>query len=324
MAGPQQTTQQQAPQETPEQLMARMKATYGVPNSSAPQQPQQPVRPQPAAPQPAAQPQDPLTWGESRRALRQGNFADGGQIPEWTFPEFHADGGAVGLGASAQQGSAPMLAMRFADGGQIPGQAPGMPQAGGQSQILDPQMAQMQLQDFVGSNPQGGQMVAQAIQQGIQSGEITEQQIQLIEQLCQACVNNPKLWPNVRAYAVKAGLCEPNDLPPQYDQGLVLAILAGIRAAQQHGPAAQGQQPQGGQVVQGTMQAPQAHANGGMIHGPGTGTSDSIHTQNRATGAPVSVSTGEYVIPADVVRAKGKDFFDKMVRQYHQPTGFKG
>lgn len=54
-----------------------------------------------------------------------------------------------------------------------------------------------------------------------------------------------------------------------------------------------------------------AGASGGSVNGPGTGISDSI---------PARLSDGEYVIPADVVRAKGIAFFDKMLKQHHMPA----
>jgi hypothetical protein len=43
----------------------------------------------------------------------------------------------------------------------------------------------------------------------------------------------------------------------------------------------------------------------------GTGIDDQV---------PAHVSVGEYVIPADVVHAKGKEFFDKLVQRYHVPA----
>lgn len=52
-------------------------------------------------------------------------------------------------------------------------------------------------------------------------------------------------------------------------------------------------------------------ADGGPVDGPGTGTSDSI---------PARLSDGEYVIPADVVRAKGTQFFDKLLDKHHTPV----
>lgn len=49
----------------------------------------------------------------------------------------------------------------------------------------------------------------------------------------------------------------------------------------------------------------------GLLRGPGTETSDSI---------PAMLSKGEYVIPADVVRRKGIDFFDKLLDKHHVPV----
>jgi len=49
----------------------------------------------------------------------------------------------------------------------------------------------------------------------------------------------------------------------------------------------------------------------GVVRGPGTGTSDSI---------PAMLSKGEYVIPEDVVRKKGIDFFDKLLEKHHTPA----
>lgn len=49
----------------------------------------------------------------------------------------------------------------------------------------------------------------------------------------------------------------------------------------------------------------------GDVNGPGTGISDEI---------PAMLSNGEYVIPEDVVRAKGEEFFDKLLEKYHTPA----
>lgn len=51
--------------------------------------------------------------------------------------------------------------------------------------------------------------------------------------------------------------------------------------------------------------------NGGVVDGKGTGISDSI---------PAMLSDGEYVIPADVVKAKGVEFFDRLREKYHTPA----
>lgn len=53
------------------------------------------------------------------------------------------------------------------------------------------------------------------------------------------------------------------------------------------------------------------YASGGKVTGPGTGTSDSIQAQ---------LSTGEYVIPADVVQKLGVSFFDHLRDHFHSPA----
>jgi len=45
--------------------------------------------------------------------------------------------------------------------------------------------------------------------------------------------------------------------------------------------------------------------------GDGSGVDDTV---------PAYLSDGEYVIPADVVRKKGEEFFDKLVEKYHTPA----
>lgn len=238
------------------------------------------------------------------RASRPGylgtpKFADGGQVglqtgvPQQNFnnvmgyqPQAYADGGQVGLGA---------------------------PQGG--MDILRPEQIDSDINTLM-ADPQTKQKLQQAVQQALQSGELDPQMVEMAIQLCKACVQNPALWPQLRRFAVQKGLAGPNDLPEQYDQGLVIAILTAAKAAegQMGGAQQQGVQPPAGM----------GEGSGGMLHGPGTGTSDSIPAQNLANGGPVKVSTGEYIIPADVVRAKGKDFFDGMVKKYHQPAGYQG
>jgi hypothetical protein len=54
-----------------------------------------------------------------------------------------------------------------------------------------------------------------------------------------------------------------------------------------------------------------AYANGGKVRGPGGPVDDKV---------PAMLSDGEYVIPADVVKAKGIEFFDKLKDKYHTPA----
>jgi hypothetical protein len=69
----------------------------------------------------------------------------------------------------------------------------------------------------------------------------------------------------------------------------------------------------------GRMSEVVGYADGGVISGPGTGTSDSIAAM--AAGQPLAVSNGEYHVPAAVVEALGADFFERLIEDFHTPTG---
>ncbi|MGZ8317490.1 MAG: portal protein [Telluria sp.] len=60
-------------------------------------------------------------------------------------------------------------------------------------------------------------------------------------------------------------------------------------------------------------------ADGGLIVGPGSGTSDSIPAV--VGEQPLAVSNGEYLVPPAVVAALGQDFFDSIVQHLHTPAG---
>lgn len=229
----------------------------------------------------------------------------------------YADGGVVGLSGPryADGGEVqPLLAMGFADGGNVGLGAPGTNQA-------TPQMIDAQVNRML-NNPQFRQKIVAGAQQLMQSGELTPQEVQMMGQIAEASMHSPNLYPKLRAFVAQQGM---SPLPPSYDPAVIVKILAITRALSQAGaaqavPGGPGQTP-AGQVpstAQAQMQNPTGMANGGFLRGPGTGRSDSIGTVNESTGQPVKVANGEYVIPEHVVRAKGRDFFDKMLRQYAQ------
>lgn len=76
----------------------------------------------------------------------------------------------------------------------------------------------------------------------------------------------------------------------------------------------------------GVVRAPRrgvGYADGGKVAGPGTGTSDSIPVPVRGVNGGYGrayLSDGEFVVPADVVKAKGTEFFNKMIETYHTPV----
>lgn len=64
-----------------------------------------------------------------------------------------------------------------------------------------------------------------------------------------------------------------------------------------------------------------AWANGGLIRGPGTGTSDSITARSRVPGeSSVRFSNGEVIIPRDTVEFYGPQYFQDLIMKTHAPV----
>lgn len=231
------------------------------------------------------------------------------------------------MGTTAVNPQFPALDFRlqptYAQGGMVgqngmPVRAAGMnPQAQTQGN-MSPQMIEMQIQEFMRTQPQAVAQIQRAIMAGFQAGEITPQELNQAGQLAMTALQNPEMYPYVRNFAIQQGIATEQDLPAQYDQGLVITLVIALRAVQQM----MGQMGMGGSMGSAPMMSPEdmpqmrdggivtagMHAAaGGKVKGPGTGTSDSI---------PVRVSAGEYVIPAHVVKAKGTEFFDKLLEAY--------
>lgn len=214
----------------------------------------------------------------------------------------------------------------YADGGMVGagGMPVGMGQAGLQPQgvqaPLSPQEVQIQIDNFMSNNPQQVAEIQRVIQAGVQAGEITAQDVNMMEQMAMTALQNPELYPNLRRLAIQQGFATEQDLSPQYDQGIIILVLIASRVAKQvlegggMDVPAMGQAvsppanfAMGGMVDDKVVRPGDMAADGGKVKGPGTGTSDSV---------PIRVSTGEYVIPAHVVRMKGKEFFDSMLEKY--------
>lgn len=207
----------------------------------------------------------------------------------------------------------PGLTQRYMDGGQV---------MGGQGQMMmgaqpDAQQIQAQVAQMLRDPRRVQQMLARPMQL-MQSGELTPDEVVTMGRVAQASMFNPNLYPQLRQFVAAQGM---NPLPPSYDPMVITKILAVSQALQmvmQGGQGGQGATPPGQvpSMGQAQMQNPTGMRNGGYLQGPGTGRSDSIGTVNETTGSPVKVSNGEYVIPAHVVRAKGRDFFDGLLRKY--------
>lgn len=211
----------------------------------------------------------------------------------------YADGGMVDSPQTLNQ-------MGFADGGQI-----GL---GVQRGTDNPQMMQMRVMEMA-RDPRVQQAAQRIVGAAMQSGELTPEELTTLGRVAEAAMHNPQLYPQLRNFVAQNGMAP---LPPAYDPRVVMTLMVASKIMGQTQP---GQVPPT-DVAQ--MQNPNGTTNGGFLQGPGTGRSDSIGTVNQSTGQPVKVANGEYVIPKHVVDAKGKEFFDKMLRQYAPLTPSEG
>jgi hypothetical protein len=172
-------------------------------------------------------------------------------------------------------------------------------------------MMQMQISQFVRQHPQQVQQIQQVIMQAMQTGELTPQELNMMIQLATAAAQSPEIYPNIRRFAIQQGIATEQDLPPQYDPGLVAVLLIAAQAVQQgqgvgsqpmQPPAAPGAAPAAPAAPMGIP----AMKDGGAV--PSKGKSGG--------GVLIQAHEGEYVIPAHVVKMKGKEFFDSMLEKY--------
>lgn len=206
--------------------------------------------------------------------------------PGATAPYSYAVGGMIGPGGAPQPTGAGLA-----------------PQGQGQTGApMSPQMLEMHINQFASQNPQQVAQIRQAIMQEMQSGELTPQELNTIIQLAQVAAQNPEMYPYVRNFAIQQGIATEQDLPQQYDQGLVITLLIAAKAIQQ---SVGGQDMASG----GTPATIPSMATGGPIP----------DAKSRDGSVLINAHEGEYVIPKRVVEMKGKEFFDTLVEKYTQP-----
>ena len=74
--------------------------------------------------------------------------------------------------------------------------------------------------------------IEQRVAQVIAAGRITPLNLQMTAQLCKVSLQSPKIWPQLRQFAIQQGLVGQNDIPQQYLQQYVLAVIAEAKAAE--------------------------------------------------------------------------------------------
>ena len=217
----------------------------------------------------------------------------------------------IQTGTVAQDPNFPALDFRmqptYQEGGMVgPGGMPMRP-AGIQPQQggTNPQMLEMQVNEIMSKNPEAVARIRAGIEAGIQSGELDANELNTIIQLAKTVMQNPEMYPQIRQMAIQRGIATEADLPAQFDEGLVIAIIAAGKSMEADVQLEGGQAP---------MPQPQVQEMefGGMVNGP-SHDQGGVRVKMKG-GGEIEVEGGEYVIPKDVVKKKGTDFFDKMLQ----------
>lgn len=160
-------------------------------------------------------------------------------------------------------------------------------------QQLSYDQVQTEIQSMMQKNPQMAEQLKQEMLALMQSGELTADELNKMVQLAKAALQQPALYPQIRAFAIQQGLGTEQDIPQQYDQGLLIAVVIA-------GQAMQGAEPQPG--AQGGAPMPSMKEGGALP----------AKSNNRDGSIPINAHEGEYVVPADVVRHYGTKFFEDL------------
>lgn len=234
-------------------------------------------------------------------------------------------GGQVGPGGQPVlppgMGAQPQMPMGAAQPPMPAGQ-PGLTPPGAAPRISNMQLMQ-EAQQFARRNPREVQQVQMAVQQVIQSGSLTMQELNMLVQLATVAMQNPEMYPQFRAMVVRENLLTEQEISQQFDPGLLFTILIlgqSMQAAPQMGgmqPVAENPALTAGATQMGGVSGPQV--SGSM---PSMATGGPLPTKSSRTDGsiPIRAHEGEYVIPAHIVRAKGTEFFDKMLQNYSEDS----
>lgn len=230
-----------------------------------------------------------------------------GQTQQPTFVPSYQAGGMIGAGG--------MPDMSGMGAGPEAGMGVGVnEQTVSQGGAMSPQMMEMQVNQFATQHPQQVAQIRQSIMEVMQTGELTQQELNMIVQLATVAAQNPEMYPYVRRFAIQNGIATEQDLPQQYDQGLVFVLLLAARAIQQD-VGGQNMMQGGTPAMAGGPEISASQVSSGAIPSMAKGgmTPDSKKTDGSVL---INAHEGEYVIPANVVKMKGKEFFDSLVEKY--------
>jgi hypothetical protein len=212
----------------------------------------------------------------------------------------------------------------YAAGGMVgPGGAPIRPNLPGMPGLsapstgqggMGPQQMELEARRFVQQNPQQVAEIREAIEEALAEGDITMDQVQILTNMAKVALQNPEMYPALKQSIVARGILEEDELPPDFDQGTLFILLLigqimqspaqpGLAAGGSSGPAA----APAPVAAPGSAQPMPVMEKGGPLPSK---------SKNADGSVMIIAHENEYVIPAKVVRAKGTEFFDKLLQNY--------
>lgn len=226
-----------------------------------------------------------------------GTGMSSGMMGAQSFVPSYQAGGMIGAGGMPEP-----MGVGLAPQGQ-------MPQGG-----MTPQMLEMQVNQFATQHPQQIAQLRAAIMEVMQTGELTQQELNMIVQLATVAAQNPEMYPYVRNFAIQQGIATEQDLPQQYDQGLVFVLLLAARAIQAD-VGGQNMMQGGTPAMAGGPAVTASQVSSGAM--PSMAKGGEVPQSKKSDGSVlINAHEGEYVVPAHVVKMKGKEFFDSLVEKY--------
>ena len=193
---------------------------------------------------------------------------------------------------------------------------PGLPGLSGPSNGgMGAQQMELEARRFVQQNPQQVAEIRTAIEEALADGDITMDQVKVLTNMAKVALQNPEMYPQLKQAVMSQGILSDDELPPEFDQGTMFILLL-IGQIMQSSPTQPGMQPAAPGMENDDMEEEDdmedmpSMASGGALPPKSPSPDGSI---------PIKAHEGEYVIPSHVVRAKGTDFFDKLVQTYTQP-----
>jgi hypothetical protein len=235
-----------------------------------------------------------------------------GMTGQQSFVPSYQAGGMIGQGGMPDPAGMGM-GMDAAPSGNVGLTPQGQTQQGG---AMSPQVMEMQINQFATQHPQELAQIKQSIMQVMQTGELTQQELNMIVQLATVAAQNPEMYPYVRNFAVQQGIATEQDLPQQYDQGLVFVLLLAARAIQAD-VGGQNMMQGGSPAMAGGPEISASQVSSGPIPSMARGgmTPDSKKSDGSVL---INAHEGEFVVPANVVKMKGREFFDNLIEKYRE------